>query len=304
MTAVAIDDRKSCGSSKPSALHRRARRDDSASHRSSEYREKVDAHEAADIEEHARLRTPIIYEIVRREGEAEMSRPLSSLWWSGLAAGLSISFSLLAQAILYVHLPDVPWRPLVSSFGYSVGFLIVVLARQQLFTENTITVVLPLMAAFNAVNLRRLSRMWAVVLIANLVGTLCAALFCRYSLVLTPLLRDGMLELSREMMGNGWLEMFFKGVAAGFLIATMVWVIPSAEGATFQVVTMATYLIAVGGFTHIVAGSFEGFLLVVNGQLRLWHMISEFTIPVLLGNIVGGTALFAVLSYAQVKDEM
>ena len=276
-----------------------------SSDRKSEPIEEVSAHEADDIEDHARLRTPIIYEIVRREGEREMARPITSLWWSGLAAGLSISFSLLAQAIAYVHLPDVAWRPLISSFGYSVGFLMVVLARQQLFTENTITVVLPLMAEFNVRNLRRLGRMWGVVLAANLVGTLCAALFCRYSLVLDPILRDGMLELSRQMMENSWPEMFFKGIAAGFLIATMVWLIPpSAEGAKFQVVTMATYLIAAGGFTHIIAGSFEGFLLVVNGQLGLWRMVSDFSIPVLLGNIVGGAALFAVLSYAQVMDEM
>jgi formate/nitrite transporter FocA (FNT family) len=84
----------------------------------------------------------------------------------------------------------------------------------------------------------------------------------------------------------------------------MVWLIPSAEGAQFQVVTMVTYLIAIAGFTHIVAGSVEGFLLVLDGQWSLWQMIARFTIPVLLGNIVGGTALFAVISYAQVMKEM
>ena len=45
--------------------------------------------------------------------------------------------------LLRAHLPDEPWRPLVTSFGYSIGFVMVVLSRQQLFTENTVTVVLP-----------------------------------------------------------------------------------------------------------------------------------------------------------------
>jgi formate/nitrite transporter FocA (FNT family) len=67
---------------------------------------------------------------------------------------------------------------------------------------------------------------------------------------------------------------------------------------------MATYLIAAGGFTHIVAGSFEAFLLVVDGQLGVWRMLVDFTVPVLLGNVIGGTALFAVLSYAQVMQEV
>ena len=47
--------------------------------------------------------------------------------------------------LLRALLPHATWVPLVSSFGYSLGFLIVILGRQQLFTENTLTVILPLM---------------------------------------------------------------------------------------------------------------------------------------------------------------
>jgi formate/nitrite transporter FocA (FNT family) len=67
---------------------------------------------------------------------------------------------------------------------------------------------------------------------------------------------------------------------------------------------MNTYLIVIAGFTHIVAGSVEAFLLVLNGQFGLGQMLADFTVPVLLGNIIGGTALFAVISYAQVMKEM
>jgi formate/nitrite transporter FocA (FNT family) len=80
----------------------------------------------------------VIYEIVRRLGDEEMDRPVFSLWWSGVAAGLSISFSLLTQAVLQAHLPPAPWTGVVTSLGYSVGFLMEVLGRQQLFTENTV----------------------------------------------------------------------------------------------------------------------------------------------------------------------
>ena len=233
-----------------------------------------------------------------------MGRPATSLWWSGVAAGLSISFSLFSQAVLRVHLPDTGWRPLVSSFGYAVGFLMVVLARQQLFNENTITVVLPLAAQFTLSNLLRLGRVWVIVFFANMTGTLFAAAFCNFAPVISPEIRDGMLELSRQMMENSWLVMFFRAISAGFLIAAMVWLIPSAEAAQFHVITLMTYLIAVGDFTHIIAGSVEAFLLVVCGQLGVWPMVANFTIPVLLGNIVGGTALFALISYAQVMHEI
>ncbi|MFZ3234232.1 MAG: formate/nitrite transporter family protein, partial [Stellaceae bacterium] len=247
--------------------------DDRAADAQAELPPGVSEHEIEDIEDRARLRTPVIYEIVRREGETEMERPITSLWWSGVAAGLSISFSLLAQAALLLHLPDAPWRPLVSGFGYSVGFLIVVLARQQLFTENTVTVVLPVMAEFTLAKVRRLGRMWGVVLAANMTGTFVAALFCTVTPALAPELRAAMIEISQATMALGWVEMLFRAIGAGFLIAAMVWLIPSAEGAQFHVITMVTYLIAIAGFTHIVAGSVDGFLLVLNGQLGLWQMI-------------------------------
>jgi formate-nitrite transporter family protein len=260
--------------------------------------------EIQDIEERSSPRTPVIYEIVRRLGEEEMVRPVVSLWWSGVAAGLSISFSVLAQAILQMHLPDAPWQPLVADFGYCVGFVMVVLSRQQLFTESTVTAVLPVVAEFTTENLGRMARMWGVVLLANFAGTLFAALFSTYTPTLGPELYNNMLEVSRHILGHSFPEMFFRGIAAGFLIAAMVWLIPSAEAAQFYVIVLMTYLISIGGFMHIVAGSVEAFLLVLAGQMSWLSMLTGFIIPVLAGNIVGGTALFALIAYAQVMKEI
>jgi formate/nitrite transporter FocA (FNT family) len=264
----------------------------------------ISEREVRNVEELATPRTPVIYEVVRRLGDEEMERPSTSLWWSGVAAGLSISFSLLAQALLERYLPNAAWRPAVSGFGYCVGFLMVVLGRQQLFTESTITVVLPVFADLSWASFWRMARLWAIVLAANLVGTLFAALFCRYTPALGPDTLHGMLTISRDLLKLGWWEMAFRGVAAGFLIAAMVWMIPSAESAKFWVITLMTYLIAIGGFTHIVAGSMEAYLLVLAGDWQWWQALTGFMAPVLIGNIVGGTALFALISYAQVMEEI
>src|SRR6201996_6083506 len=260
--------------------------------------------ENEDVDELSSPRTPVIYEIVRRLGDEEMERPNTSLWWSGVAAGLSISFSLLAQAILQTHLPDAPWRPLVSNFGYSAGFLMAVLSRQQLFTESTITAVLPVLDDLSAVNCWRISRTWGIVLAANMVGTLVAAAFCTYTPVLTPELKAGMLDIAGHIMGHSWLETAFRAVAAGFLMATMVWLLPSAGPTQFHVIIFITFLISAGEFMHIVAGSVEAFLLVLNGHLGFWPMLTNFFAPVLIGNIVGGTVLFAMIAYAQVMNEI
>lgn len=265
---------------------------------------RITEHEVEDIEARSAPRSPVIYEIVRRLGDEEMARPFTSLWWSGIAAGMSISFSLLAQAILQMHLPDAPWRPLVASTGYTVGFIMAILSRQQLFTENTITGLLPLMADWSIENLWKLGRMWATVLAANLVGTLVAALFCSWNPILAPDLHRAMLTISRQLLTHGWASMFFGGITAGFLIAAMVWMIPMADAAQFHVIALMTYLIAAGGFTHIIAGSMEGFVLVLHGDAGVWWLASGFATPVLIGNIIGGTALFGLIAYAQVMKEI
>ena len=260
--------------------------------------------EVHDVEDMSQPRTPVIYEVVRRLGEEEMARPATSLWWSGVAAGLSISFSLLAQAILEEHLPEADWQPLVSSLGYCVGFLMVVLGNQQLFTESTITAVLPVLQNPSPDKLWRMGRLWAIVLTANFAGTFFAAVFCTFTPVLSEDLLNGMQEISRVLIGVSWWGMMLQGIASGFLIAAMVWMIPSAETAKFAVITLMTYLIAIGGFTHIVAGSMEANMLVLSGDWEWWRMLWQFFVPVLIGNMIGGTALFALISYAQVMEEI
>jgi formate/nitrite transporter FocA (FNT family) len=180
----------------------------------------------------------------------------------------------------------------------------VVLSRQQLFTESTVTAVLPVMANLTLVSLWRLGRLWSVVLVANMAGTFVAALLCTFTPVLTPELKAAMFDIAGQITNHSWMEMMVRAIASGFLIATMVWLIPSAEAAQFHVIVIITYLIAAAGFMHIVAGSVEAFFLVLNGHLAVLPMVTDFFVPVLIGNIIGGTALFALIAYAQVMKEI
>lgn len=256
------------------------------------------------VEERLRLRPPVVYHIIKEEGEEELVRPTSSLWWSGIAAGLCISMSVVAEGLLHKHLPDAPWRPLVENFGYTVGFLIVVLGRLQLFTENTITAVLPLITDRSGRNLYLLTRLWAVVFAANVVGTFLFAAAATYGGIFGPEQVESFREISRHFMEKDAAEMALHGIPAGFLIAAMVWMIPSAENASFWVITLITYLIALGDLSHVVAGSTEAFLLLLNGEIGLWTTFGTFMIPTFLGNVLGGTMLFAMLVYVQVKEEL
>lgn len=266
--------------------------------------DKKDEEEVDRVEEQTTPRAPVIYETVRRNGEQELSRPPTSLWWSGVAAGVSISFSVLAKAILQQHLPDAPWRDLITALGYPVGFLMVILARQQLFTENTITVVLPVMAGPGWHKIGLAARLWGIVLVANLIGTLIAAAAWTFTPIVSDELREVVLAVSREsVIDHGWRQVLMGAIAAGYLMATMVWLIPGAGNTQFHVVALMSYLIGIGGFSHVVAGSAEAFMLLFNGEIRGGPMVWHFMVPALVGNIFGGTALFAVISHAQVMNE-
>src|SRR5512135_805636 len=110
----------------------------------------------------------VVHEVVRRQGVEELARPMSALAWSGLAAGMSMGMSLVAEGLLRGYLPDAPWRLLIEKLGYSVGFLMVIVGRQQLFTENTLTPIIPLMANRNLSTLWKVAKLWTAVFLANM----------------------------------------------------------------------------------------------------------------------------------------
>jgi formate/nitrite transporter FocA (FNT family) len=260
--------------------------------------------EKQEIEQHLRLRAAVVYEIIRVEGEGELARSFSALWWSGLAAGLSIGLSVVSQALLATHLPDQPWKPIVEKLGYSVGFIVVIMARQQLFTENTLTAVLPVIARRRMKWLLIMLRLWAIVLVANLVGCLIFAATIAYTAMLPTEVEDNVRQIAEHLLSNSAGDAFVKGIAAGWLIAALVWVLPSSENNEFFVVGLLTYLIALGEFTHVIAGAAEAFYLWIQQAATTADVFLGFILPALGGNVVGGTVLFAVLSYAQEREEI
>jgi len=259
--------------------------------------------EQGEVEQKRPPRVAVLHETIRLEGEEELGRGLFALSLSALAAGLSMGFSMLARGLLHRYLEGVPGAFLIESLGYPFGFLVVILARQQLFTENTMTAVLPLMTHPSLRKLGSLLRLWSVVFLGNLVGT---ALFS-YGILHMELFDDGtqsaLRGIGNEVMGNTPLQMFTKGIVAGWLIATMVWLVPAAEHAKIAVIVITTYLIALGGFTHIIVGSVETFYLMFAGGLSFGDFVLHFALPTLAGNVVGGSCIFALISHAQVRSD-
>ncbi|MBM2290651.1 formate/nitrite transporter family protein [Sulfitobacter pseudonitzschiae] len=260
--------------------------------------------ERESVEAAAKLSSKLIYEVIRRDGEEELARTKRSLFWSGTAAGIMISFSVLGEAILRTYLPDAPWSFLIENFGYSLGFLLVIMGRMQLFTENTITTVLPLMVKPTAHNFACVARLWVIVLGANVLGAFCIATLYAYTPAIPENLAPALLSLSEHAIHMPADESFFRAIPAGILVAAIVWMLPQADESGFFIILTFTWLIAAGDFTHIVAGSVEMAYLAVQGLLGPTEALFGFFIPVLAGNIVGGTVVFALIAWGQVKDDV
>jgi len=260
-----------------------------------------DQSQQEEASERQRLSAVTVFETVRGEGEEELERPVLSLWWSGITAGIALSTSVLAEAVLHRALAGSPAQEVVSALGYAIGFVLVIVARLQLFTENTISVVLPVLAEPTGDKLWRSARLWAVVFVANLVGTFATALIALKLGTTSPENTAAMLEVSRKVLEQAGWTGFFHAIPAGFYIAAIVWMLPSSKGFEIFTILIFAWLIAAGAFAHVIVGSFEVFLLVVHGELDIWAGFSTILLPVLAGNVIGGTGLFAFLAYGQTE---
>ena len=246
----------------------------------------------------------LIHEIIREEGEEELERSGKALIWSATGAGLSMGFSFLTMAFIKSGLPEAPWSKLVTGFGYTLGFLIVVLGRQQLFTESTLTAVLPLLTRRDAKTFWQTARLWAFVLVFNIVGTFA------FSWLIS---RDGLFDddvvkalhsLSADALKDDFLPMMIKSILAGWLIALMVWLIPGAGQARLWLIVIVTYVVAIAHFSHIIAGSVEASYSVYIGHITFAEYFPRFLFPTLIGNCVGGVSLVAILNHAPVREKL
>lgn len=263
----------------------------------------MDGDEKRKAEERKSISAEVVHAAIRLEGQEELERAPSALAWSGLAAGLSMGFSLLAEGLLRSHLPDAEWRPLLSSLGYALGFVIVILGRQQLFTENTLLPILPLLHRRSSSMLWLVARLWLVVLLTNIVGTTLFAWAMNLPGIVSADAQSAFAAIGEEAIRAGFGTRLLQGIFAGWLIALMVWLLPFAGQSRIVVIVALTYLISLGGFPHIIAGSVEVLYLVAAGELSVGGYLGRYFTPTLIGNILGGVTLVALINHAQVVSK-
>ncbi|WP_138431880.1 formate/nitrite transporter family protein [Fodinibius saliphilus] len=242
-------------------------------------------------------------EIFRRivaTADEDFSRSTRLLFLSGVAAGLSIGLTFVARAAMTTAVG--PESSLfLGNMLYPLGFILIVAGKYQLFTENTLTPVTHVLTRIASVP--ALLRVWGIVLFANVVGAGALA----YVLANTGIFAAEAAEVARgfgeHALSVSWNDLFWKGVLAGWIVASMVWLTHAVRDAMARIaiVFILMYLIPIADLFHCIIGACEVLYLIFQG-LAGWGQFGYFFSAVTLGNTVGGVILVAILNYSQTRQ--
>jgi formate/nitrite transporter FocA (FNT family) len=250
-----------------------------------------------------RLSASQIHDNVMSQANEELDRAASSLFISSLASGLAIGFSFLGGAYASSVVSPAHAGAAMAA-AYPLGFILVIMARSELFTENTLTPVLPLLHRRTTEALVKMLRVWVILLGGNLLGTLGFAWLMARTPALPVPLRQVMLHVAEQGTSSPFLLTLYQAIFAGWLIALLTWVLASTHrtGAQLALIWLLTAPISAFGFKHSIVGSSEAFYRAWSGSSG-WGAMIAFIAAAVIGNTIGGVLLVALLSYGQVVTE-
>ena len=238
-----------------------------------------------------------ILEETIQDGREELARGSAGLALSGLGAGLNVSFSAAALGVVGALSGGVG---LLAYAAYPIGFIFVMMSRQQLFTTNTVTPVVVVLDEDRS-QLWNMLRMWGILFVSNVLGALAFAFAVTHTEILPASALNVLLEEAAQKMENGFWEVAVKGVVGGWLVAFVVWLVASGRDTISQLILIwaPVFLIPATGLVHCIAGSTEMMISVFGGQTSWGEYLVGFLVPATLGNAVGGVILVTMLNYGQ-----
>ncbi len=239
-----------------------------------------------------------IFQQVARNAEAELKRTSLSLAISGVTGGMFMGLSALGVGIIAALLGNSPHTFILSRMFYPLGFIVVIIGRSQLFTENTLYPVALVLAEKR--QLWNTLRLWCIVLPSNVFGALLFASL----IALTPALPHNILQaiaqLGLDAAHTPASTIFWSGVMGGWIIATTAWLVSGSHSITgsVMIIWVLTFVVGLGSFAHCIATSGEILAAVLTKQI-VWTAYPHWLLFAVAGNICGGVLMVTLLEYGQ-----
>jgi formate/nitrite transporter FocA (FNT family) len=242
-----------------------------------------------------------ILSTVIHEGEAMFSLQHKTVFLSAIVAGLELGFSYLMVCALFFFCDGTLTEDTIFKLigiVYPVGFIMVIVGKSALFTEQTSILVLPVLNGQRSV--WQLLRLWTDVIIGNIIGGIIFALFISY---LAPALNlfthQTMAKIGEHILNYSSLAIFLSAVVAGWLMGLLSWLLSSIVNSItrFAMIFMITAIIGFGGFHHSIIGNIEVFgAMLFSDSISILNYIGFLAI-VLVGNGIGGAIVVALFKY-------
>jgi formate/nitrite transporter FocA (FNT family) len=252
----------------------------------------------------ARRHPDDILQTAIEEGYEQLNRRSFSLFLSAVGAGLILGFVAMAVAVVSTALVGVESetvRRVAVALVYPLGFVVCIMSGTELFTEHTATAVYPVLD--RKAGVARLLRLWAIVGIGNLVGTLASAILLTVADDVIGA-RPGYIEVGHHLVGVDLLPLIVSAMLAGWLMALGAWLILATPPRMSQIASIyiVTFLIGLGGLHHSIAGSAEMLTAYLIGDRFTLAQSVRFIGVALLGNLAGGSLFVAGLNYAHIRQ--
>ncbi|HSU18321.1 MAG TPA: formate/nitrite transporter family protein [Acidobacteriaceae bacterium] len=239
-----------------------------------------------------------IYEQVALNARNELKRSTLSLAISGFAGGIFMGLSGLGTALALGLFGHSSRTHFIASMFYPLGFIVVIIGRAQLFTENTLYPVALVLSEKR--ELWNTLRLWCTVLPANVLGALAFAALMARTNALQPATQQALIELGLTAAQRPGTAIFWSAVTAGWIIATAAWLVSGSHSITGSVIIlwMLTYVVGLGSFAHCIATSGEILTSVLTGHYGSLGYIRWLALAV-AGNVCGGVLMVTLLEYGQ-----
>ncbi|MFS4418208.1 formate/nitrite transporter family protein [Maribacter sp. 2307ULW6-5] len=238
---------------------------------------------------------------VIHEGEEIFKLKSKSTFLSALIAGLEIGFSYVMICTLYELLMGTYPEGVVYkwfSLVYPIGFILVVLGKSALFTEQTSLLALPVLNGQRS--LAQMFRVWGVVISGNLLGGI---LFSFFIAALAPALglftTETMAKVGTHIVDYAAWVILLSAIAAGWLMGLLTWLLNSTSNSLTRltVVVIITGVIGFGGFHHSIVGNIEAFGALLYSDSISFLDYLRFLGLALLGNSLGGAVVVGLFKY-------
>jgi formate/nitrite transporter FocA (FNT family) len=240
-----------------------------------------------------------IYRQVATNARQELKRSNTSLGISGFGGGAFMGLSAMGTAIAVSLLGNTDGGHMISRMFYPLGFIVVIIGRSQLFTENTLYPVALVLAEKR--EFWNTLRLWSVVLPANVAGAFGFAVLASWTPAIDPAFVGSLSQLGQHAIDHSASAVFWSGVIGGWIIALTAWLVSSSHSITgsVAVIWLLTYVVGLGNFAHCIVSSCEIFVTILTHHAP-WIAYPKWFFPAVMGNICGGVGLVTILEYGQV----